>query len=854
RSVRAGWRDRGAKTVALTPYYTFKAKRTSLHVDVLDTEGFRLLKRHTGWRRVGASRHGSPRGEKPVWLVGELPYKAQDTGLAFFRFLRARHPEIDAYYVIDQSSPEVKNLEGLDHVVWHRSREHFEVSLRAQRFIGSHHPDYLFPTRLPQFRKAATGTKVFLQHGVMGTKWMVPNYGRNVAGFETDLFLVSSAREKEYIVDDFGYPPEEVAITGLSRYDTLFADDVAVQPGQVLIIPTWRDWLQDHETFESSTYLQEWKGLLTDPRLIELVTSSGAELVLCLHPNMQQYTSHFAAGGVRVINQGDVDVQSLIKQSAVMVTDYSSVGFDFSFLGKSVIYFQFDRNRFLGRLGSHLDLDNELPGPIGFSRDASINLIGAALARGGAADPEHLRRADRFIDHRDTQNCERIFQAVVSAKPRTGPRRLIDPELRTLSLNMFRRNKAYYPTMRRLMAFYRTLPMDDDLIVFESGLGRQYADSPRYIYEELVRRGDPRRKVWIYQGKLPVSDPNTITVKRLSPEYFWYLARAKYWVNNQNFPYYIRRRRGGVFVQTWHGTPLKKMQYDLDTIHGRDPEYLNRVTAATRQWSTLISPSPYATKAFRSAFRYDGKVVEVGYPRNDILADADRGSNIRRAVRHDLGLEDTAKAVLYAPTFRDDQVGARKGRFRFDPPFSAQDFANALDEDVVLLVRMHVLIENKFVIPEELRGRVMDVSTYPDIQELYLASDVLVTDYSSVFFDYAILGRPVVFLAHDLDAYRDLLRGFYLDYSRDLPGPIVSNVFELWEALRAALDPDEQTVSRLAEFNATYAPNDDGRAAARVVDLLLTEGPSDLRSEGQPPASTPPPAPDPISPAAADGP
>jgi CDP-glycerol glycerophosphotransferase len=363
--------------------------------------------------------------------------------------------------------------------------------------------------------------------------------------------------------------------------------------------------------------------------------------------------------------------------------------------------------------------------------------------------------------------------------------------------------------------------MDPNLIVFESGLGDQYADSPRYIYEELVRRGDPRKKVWVHHGKLPVRGHKTVTVTRLSARYFWYLARAKYWVNNQNFPHYLQRRPDGVYVQTWHGTPLKRMQHDVVEVHGRAPGYLDRVSEATRQWSVLLSPSPYATQAFRSAFQYDGPVAEVGYPRNDVLADPERRAAIRDHVRSGLGLADATKVVLYAPTFRDDQRGSRGGRFRFELPFDLEDFATSLEGETVLLLRMHVLIENNISIPKNLQHRVIDVTAHPEVHDLSLASDVLVTDYSSVFFDYAILRRPIVFYAYDLEHYRDQLRGFYLDYSKELPGPIVKDPATLWEALRSALDPTVDSVTRVAHFAEKYAPMDDGHAAKRVVDAWL---------------------------------
>ena len=813
---RAGWQRRGQKTLLLTPYYTFKAKKTSFHVELLDSGAFEHLRRRT---RIPLQPQRRP-GSKPVWLIGERPYKAQDTGLHFFRYMRAEHPEIDAYYVIDPESPERRNLDGLGNVVPFRSKQHFDLALRAERFIGSHHPDFLYPTRMPQFRRTVGGVKVFLQHGVMGTKWMVPNYGKKSAGFDTDLFIVSSDREKEYIVDDFEYPAKDVVVTGLSRFDALFAHDVVVKKNQVLIIPTWRDWLTRPELFTESEYFQQWNELLHDERLRSMAAKHDAEIIFCLHPNMQQYRGYFADAPARVISQGEVDVQHLLKESAVMVTDYSSVGFDFSFLEKPVHYFQFDRERFLGRKGSHLDLDAELPGKIAFDADTLLGDLERSLASGCVMTEEYVRRSRRFLKFKDRDNSARIFEAVLHAKPAESRiRKLVDPEFGERAFGRFRRSRFYFPTMRRFYAAALRLPMDEDLIVFESGIGKQYADSPRYIYEELVRRNDPRTKVWVYRGKLPVKDEHTKVIKRLSPQYYWYLARAKYWVNNQNFPYYIRRRKDGVMIQTWHGTPLKRMLHDLDEVHGRDEGYLDRVSQAVRQWSVLLSPSPYATSAFRSAFKFGGRVLETGYPRNDILAGEsakEQGAEIKRK----LGIPEGKRVVLYAPTFRDSQSNG-KGRFHFEMPFDVETFHKRFGSDAVLLLRMHVLVSGNIEIPDSARESVQDVSGYPEIQELYLASDVLITDYSSVFFDFAILRRPVVFYAYDLELYRDTLRGFYLDYSTELPGPVVDSEAGLYAELEKAFQPDADRDQQLAAFVAKFAPHDDGHATERVVDELF---------------------------------
>src|SRR6185436_6573503 len=263
--TRPGWVQRGATAAVITPYYTFKARRTSLQVDLFETDTLRYLRSQLRRRQL----HLLPKPSKPVWLVGERPHQAQDTGLHFFRFLRERHPEIDAFYVMDPASPENRNVASLGNVLAYRSKEHVRATLTAERILGSHHPDFLFPLRTPRFVRAVRATRVFLQHGVMGTKRMVPNYGKGTPGFETDLFIDSSEREKQYIVSDFGYDPGEVAVSGLSRFDAALAQDVA-RRRQLLVMPTWRDWLMDADRYLESEYHKRWSQFLHDPRLHDL--------------------------------------------------------------------------------------------------------------------------------------------------------------------------------------------------------------------------------------------------------------------------------------------------------------------------------------------------------------------------------------------------------------------------------------------------------------------------------------------------------------------------------------------------------------------------------------------------------
>lgn len=798
------------------PYFTFKYSNLSLEVYRYSVETFEYLRKLMRWSWLIKLLNRN----KDIWLVGERIYKAQDTGYAFFRYMRENHPDKKVYYVIEKNSPEKKNVEKYGNVIDFKSKEHILNTLIAKKVISSHHPDYLYPLRTTKFKNKVKADKVFLQHGVMGTKNMVANYGRNAQGFDTDLFMVSSDFEKEMIVNDFGYAPKDVFVTGLSRFDTLFKEDVE-KKRQILIIPTWRDWIVSEEAFFESEYYERYEALINNKTLHQLADKHQFDIVFCLHPNMQRFTKFFENPSVRIINQGEVDVQFLIKESALMITDYSSVGFDFSFLYKPVIYYQFDRNRFIGKRPSHLDLDNDLPGEICYEQDQILFLVEEYAKNEFQMTQAYQKRAKKFIKYRDQSSSERIYQVITDNK--ASKKLLRRPKLEMLAKELFRRYRKsdfYFPSMK---LFYRIgskfIKVDKKLILFESGVGKQFGDSPKNIYEEILRQNLDYKKVWVYNKQHRFPDPNTKRIKRLSPQYYYYLLKAGYWVNNQNFPTYIKKRPQTVYLQTWHGTPLKKMLYDIEEVHGRSDDYVERVGNAVKNWDYLISPSPYATQAFRSAFRYKGEVLETGYPRNDIFYKSEK-DEIARSVQRKLDINEGKKVILYAPTFRDDQV-SNKNKFLFDIQMDLQKMKEELGDEYVVLLRMHVVVSNKIKVDESLSNFVYNVSSYPDIQELYLITDILITDYSSVMFDFANTGRPILFFTYDLENYRDNLRGFYMDFEKEAPGPLVYDTDEIINHIKNMKTMQDSYKDKYIDFQQKFCPLEDGNASKRVVDKVF---------------------------------
>ena len=372
------------------------------------------------------------------------------------------------------------------------------------------------------------------------------------------------------------------------------------------------------------------------------------------------------------------------------------------------------------------------------------------------------------------------------------------------------RREVYFPSRRKPLR---------DAVLFLSYNGKQYSDSPRAMHEELLRRGAPLRYLWAVRDDQVVLPPTAEPVRMWGTEWFEALATCRYIVTNAHLPEWIERRPGQVIVQTWHGTMLKKIGHDIETLHF-DREYQNRLALEAKNWSLLVSANRFSTPILKRAFSYDGEIVETGYPRNDYLYSPDR-DKVAEEVRERLGLPVGKKVVLYAPTWRDD-LSHSAGQYKFDLRLDLADAERRLGEDHVLLIRRHSNVVD--AVPGAGGGFVFDVSEYPDIADLYLVADLMVTDYSSVMFDYAHLRRPMLFFTYDLEHYRDTLRGFYFDFEKDSPGPLIRTSEELVTAIREIDRITEEYRERYERFHHLFCDLDDGHASARVVDRMLELG------------------------------
>jgi CDP-glycerol glycerophosphotransferase len=356
-----------------------------------------------------------------------------------------------------------------------------------------------------------------------------------------------------------------------------------------------------------------------------------------------------------------------------------------------------------------------------------------------------------------------------------------------------------------------------DAIVYSSFQGRQCSDSPRAIHEELVRREAPFEHLWVVRDGMCRAPGTARVLRHNSRDYHEALARARYVVVNDVLPDWFERRGDQLCLQTWHGTPLKRLGFDLSERPAN-----RRQAAAWRHqvagWQHVLSPNGFATERLRSAFGVEGEVLETGLPRVDVLNAAGREQRAR-AVRRRLGIPDGARVVLYAPTYRD-QVADRQGRTRLDLRLDFERLRAATGPDTVILFRKHHAIFD--ALPHRAWPFARDVSRYPDATELLLAVDVLVTDYSSLMVDFANTGRPMLFYAYDLERYVTAIRGLHIDAEETLPGPILRTSDEVAEVLRDLDGVPAGHAERYRAFRAAFCEHDDGRAAERVVDRLLS--------------------------------
>ena len=361
---------------------------------------------------------------------------------------------------------------------------------------------------------------------------------------------------------------------------------------------------------------------------------------------------------------------------------------------------------------------------------------------------------------------------------------------------------------------YLKMPIKENVVLFETFMAKNYSDSPKYIYEALNKMYPGKYEcVWAINGKHDIPY-GAKSIKRFSFQYAYYCAISKYLVFNVRQPLWFRKREGQVFLETWHGTPLKRLVFDQEEVTSASPKYKEQFYKQRKEWDYLVSANPFSSKTFRSCFMYEGKMLEYGYPRNDILYASDKEERAKR-LKEKLGIPLDKKTILYAPTWRDDEHYG-KGEYKFTLALDLKKMKTMLEKDYVLLLRTHHYIADK-IDTTGLGGFAYNLSTYDDISEIYLITDICITDYSSVFFDFANLKRPILFYTYDIEKYKNQLRGFYIDMNTEVPGPLLYTSEEVIDAILHIDKIQKRYQKRYDEFYDRFCCFDDGHASENIV-------------------------------------
>ena len=355
--------------------------------------------------------------------------------------------------------------------------------------------------------------------------------------------------------------------------------------------------------------------------------------------------------------------------------------------------------------------------------------------------------------------------------------------------------------------FFRSSKLSNS-ILFESFQGKVIGDNPYAIFQEVLLRNPSFELLFTMTSKTKAPE-GARGIKHGSIAWLKALATSRVLVNNTNFPGYFRKRDAQRYIQTWHGTPLKRLGRDIVDVVPTG-SYLKMMDREASYWDFLVSPSAYCSEIFPSTFGYSGTILETGYPRNDILVNQ---TQKRDLIRRSLGIADGKQVVLYAPTWRDSQRTAT-GNWK---PVNFLD--GSLGENFTVLFRGHTNTHSAH--SAKVIGAAIDVTNYKNVAELYLAADVLVTDYSSSMFDFSVTGKPMIFLTPDFDDYV-AKRGFYFDFEQLAPGPILRDSSFLRKALESIDSQKVQYAERYQAWQQKFNKLEDGLASKRVVDATLT--------------------------------
>lgn len=613
------------------------------------------------------------------------------------------------------------------------------------------------------------------------------------------LYVAGSVTAAERLRSAYRVDPGKVRVLGDPRDDSVCAqaadarladaarakvrallglpeDEAGAREPLVLYAPTWRDGEADPAQPTASEA----------EHIAAALETLGARLLVRSHPLGEG--AYDALIGDRVQRLGaDLvrDITPLLGAFDAVITDYSSLALDFALLGRPIVWFAPDLDAYTASRGLYEPLEVTAAGRVQRSWGDAVDRLAAVL-------PDSLSRRVAEAD-------ARALAAQFHAFAQGGAARRVIAEIRMLAL----KDKDRVPA---------------EAVFFESFYGKQVSCNPLALDREIAARFPDLPRYWSVASERVEVPSGAIPVLVGSPDWFAARRQAQLLVVNDWLRYRFKRAKHQTVLQTWHGTMLKHLALGRPGVGLRTRLAIRR---ESRRWSLMLSQNAHSTGQFRSSYAFHGDILETGYPRDDRLATAVAGGE-RIAIAVDaakraLRVPVEKRVLAYVPTWRDGGQTVNT--------LDVHALAAELGEEWVIVARGHTRSAGSYTAPllglgATARQAVVDASTHPDVNDVILAADVLVTDYSSVMFDAAVARVPMVFFVPDLASYRDRERGFTFDFEQTAPGPLLTTRAAVVESVQAGV-PKGEAYSAWCE---RYVPHDDGHAASRVVDALVARG------------------------------
>jgi len=374
----------------------------------------------------------------------------------------------------------------------------------------------------------------------------------------------------------------------------------------------------------------------------------------------------------------------------------------------------------------------------------------------------------------------------------------------------------FYSNTKKILLYYffRIFPVQKNKIFIQNFFGNGYSDSPKYICEEIIKRNTKYKIFWAIRPELLNNFPNNIPIKAVKYESIksiFHETTSKIWIDTCRKKTYVRKRKSQYYIHLWHGIPLKRIEKDVE--QNLSINYVKMAKHDSTLINLIISESRFQTQIYRSSFWYNGEILECCSPRHLFLINADQ--NIKNIVKDRLKINKNTKVILYTPTFRSDY---NTDAYNIDYEYLLEKIKKHTNNDWIILIRLHPNISNKsnFINYNE---NIISVSNYDDVQELYLASDILITDYSGCMFDFSVLNKPVFLFINDYKEYKND-RDFYFEIS-SLPYPSAVNTNDLIDKI-INFNEDEYLKS-LSDFFNKSGIIKDTNGIKNIVDKIITQ-------------------------------